>query len=117
MDETWLYHYDPETKQQSMEWGIEAHLAPKNSECKNPLENFSPRFFEIKTTSCSLIIFQGPNYPRGVLLISAGAIEGHFKGKTSREDHQGGLVRARRCPGSSGTCNPEETGLPGLPVS
>jgi histone-lysine N-methyltransferase SETMAR len=21
MDETWLYHYDPETKQQSMEWG------------------------------------------------------------------------------------------------
>jgi len=20
MDETWLYHYDPETKQQSMEW-------------------------------------------------------------------------------------------------
>jgi len=20
MDQTWLYHYDPETKQQSMEW-------------------------------------------------------------------------------------------------
>ena len=20
MDETWLYHYDPETKQESMEW-------------------------------------------------------------------------------------------------
>jgi len=20
LDETWLYHYDPETKQQSMEW-------------------------------------------------------------------------------------------------
>jgi len=27
MDETWLYHYDP---------------AQKNSECKNPLEKFSP---------------------------------------------------------------------------
>ena len=25
--------------------GIAAHLAPKNSECKNPLEKFSPRFF------------------------------------------------------------------------
>jgi len=25
--------------------GIAAHPAPKNSECKNPLENFSPRFF------------------------------------------------------------------------
>jgi len=47
MDETWLYHYDPETKQQSMEWrhsGLPGP-APKNSECKNPLEKFSPRFF------------------------------------------------------------------------
>ena len=61
MDETWLYHYDPETKQQSVEWrhsGIAAHPAPKNSECTNPLEKFSPRFFGIKTASSSLIIFQ-----------------------------------------------------------
>ena len=56
MDEAWSYHYDPETKQQS--GGIAAHLAPQNSECKNPLEKFSPRFFGIKTTSSSLIIFQ-----------------------------------------------------------
>jgi len=34
-----------------------------------------------------------------------------------REGHQGGLVLARQCPGSPGTCNPEETGLPMLPVS
>jgi len=54
---------------------------------------------------------------RGVLLISAGAIGGHFAEKTPREGHQGGLVLARQCPGSPGTCNPEETGLPGLPVS
>ena len=40
----------------------------------------------------SLII--GPNYQRGVLLISAGATEGHFEEKTPREDHQEGLVRA-----------------------
>ena len=33
---------------------------------------------------------KGPNYLRGVLLISSGAIEGHFKGKTQREGHQGG---------------------------
>jgi len=57
MDETWLYHYDPETKQQSS-GGVAAHPAPKNSEGKNPLENFSPRFFEIKAASSSLIIFQ-----------------------------------------------------------
>jgi len=59
MDETWLYHYDPETKQQSMESGsIAAHPAPKNSECKNPLEMYSPRFFGINTTSTTLITSQ-----------------------------------------------------------
>jgi len=31
-----------------------------------------------------------------------------------REGHQGGLVLARQCPGSPSTCNPEQTGLPGL---
>jgi len=34
MDETWLYHYDPETKQQSMEWRHSGSPRPKNSECK-----------------------------------------------------------------------------------
>ena len=60
---------------------------------------------------------KGPNYQRGVLVISAGVIEGYFEGKTPREVHQGGLVLARQCPGSPGTCNPEETGLPGFPMS
>jgi len=40
-----------------------------------------------------------------------------LKVKTPREVHQGGLVLARQCPGSPGTCNPEETGLHGFPVS
>ena len=30
MDETWLYHYDPETKQQSMRWGHRGSPNPKN---------------------------------------------------------------------------------------
>ena len=60
---------------------------------------------------------KGPNYQRRVSLISAGAIEGHSEGKTLLEGHQGGLVLARQRPGSQGTCNPEETGLPGLPMS
>ena len=29
MDETWLYHYDPETKQQSMEWRHSDSPRPK----------------------------------------------------------------------------------------
>jgi len=38
--------------------GIEAQPAPKNPECKIPLENFSPRILGVKTASSSLIIFQ-----------------------------------------------------------
>jgi len=46
--------------QSNNQWsaGIAAHPVPKNSDCKNPLENFSPQFFGIKTASSSLIIFQ-----------------------------------------------------------
>ena len=47
-------------RQSNNQWsgGIAAHPAPKHSECRNPLEKFSPRFFGIKTASSSLIIFQ-----------------------------------------------------------
>jgi len=46
MDETWLYRYDPERKQHSMEWRHSGSPSPKkNSDCKNLLEKFSPRFF------------------------------------------------------------------------
>ena len=47
-------------RQSNNQWNgsIAAHPTPKNSECKNPLEKFSPWFFGIKTASSSLIIFQ-----------------------------------------------------------
>jgi len=38
--------------------GTAAHPASKNSECKNSLENFSPRFLGMKTSFSSLIILQ-----------------------------------------------------------
>ena len=47
-------------RQTNNQWsgGIAAHPAPKYSQCKNPLEIFSPRLFGIKTTSSSLTISQ-----------------------------------------------------------
>jgi len=47
-------------RQSNNQWsgGIVTHAVPKNSECKNPLENFLPWFFGIKMTSSSFIIFQ-----------------------------------------------------------
>jgi len=35
MDETWLYHYDPETKQQSMEWRHSGSPRPKKFRAQN----------------------------------------------------------------------------------
>ena len=47
-------------RQSNNQWigAIAAHHAPNNSECKNPLEKFSPRFFRMKAASSSSIIFQ-----------------------------------------------------------
>jgi len=41
-----------------MEWRYNGSPSPKNSECKNPLDALSPRFFGIKMASSLLIIFQ-----------------------------------------------------------
>jgi len=58
----WVKHcYITMTRRQSNnQWsgGIAAHPALQKTECKNKLENFSLRFFGIKTASSSFIIFQ-----------------------------------------------------------
>ena len=73
MVETWLYHYDPETKQQSMDWRHSGSpRPPKKCECKNPLEKFSPRFFWGSRRSSSLIIFQRTT-------LSTRSISGHLQ--------------------------------------
>jgi len=48
---------------------------------------------------------------------SPGVNGGHLEGKSTGEGYQGGLVLARKSPGSPVTCNPEEPGLPGLTMS
>jgi len=51
-------------------------------------------FLESRWHSRYLIPSKGLNYQHGVLLISAGATEGHFEGKMPWEGQQGGLVLA-----------------------
>ena len=106
-------------RQSNNQWSgsIAAHPATKNSKCKNQLEKFLPHFLASRQHPPHWLSSKGPNYQRRVLLISAGAIEGRFEGKMLREVHQEGLILAWQCPGSPGTSNPEETGLPGLPMS
>jgi len=45
MYETWLYHYDLETKQQSMEWGHCGSPHPKLFRVQKSAGKFSPRLF------------------------------------------------------------------------
>jgi len=99
--------------------GIAAHPAPKYSECKNPLEKFSPQFFGIKTASSSMIIFQRTTLTTQSITHLCWCKWRPFwrKNTAGWEGHQGGLVLAWQCPGSPGACNPEETGLPGLPMT
>jgi len=85
-----MNHYDPEEKQQLVEWRYSSSpRPPKKSECKNPLEKSSHRFFGI--TPPHQLSSKGPNYQRRVLLISAGTTEGHSEGKTPRKFTKGVL--------------------------
>jgi len=106
-------------RQNNNQWSgdIAAHPTPKNSDCKNPLENSRLDFLGSRRHHPHCLSSKWPNYQRGELLISAGVTEGRFEGKKPWESHQVGLVLVRQCPGSSDTCNPEEVGLHGLPVS
>ena len=106
-------------RQSNNQWngGIAAHHVSKNFEWKNPLENFSPRFLGIKTVSSSLIIFQRAKLSTRSITSLCWCNWRTFEEKKPREVHQGCLVLARQCPGSPCTCNPEETGLPWLPLS
>ena len=44
-DETWLYHYDPESKQESMEWKHATSPKTKKFKAKGPPRRLCRRFF------------------------------------------------------------------------
>jgi hypothetical protein len=79
MVKTWLTHYDPETKQQSMVW------QHSDSPCPTP-KTSCLNFLGSKWPPPHWLCSKGQNYQCGVLLISAGAIVGHFEGKTLRAE-------------------------------
>ena len=106
-------------RQSNNQWsgGIATHPAPKIPSAKIRWKSSRLDFLGSRRDPPRWLSSKGSNYHLGVLTISADAFEGYFEGKTPQEGHQGGLVLARQCPGSPGTCNPEETGLRGLPLS
>jgi histone-lysine N-methyltransferase SETMAR len=88
MEETWLYHYETETKQHSMEWRHSGSpRLQKILSAKTRWKILASLFWHPPHWLSS----KGRNYQRGVFLISVGATEGHFEGKTPRKIHQGVL--------------------------
>ena len=101
-----------------MEWRHSGSHRPKNFRVQKFVEKvLASIFFGIKTAFFSLIIFQRVKLTtRSITHIC------WWNWRTSwRKNAAGRSPRwscfARQCPGSPGTCNPEETGLPGLPMS
>jgi len=75
MDETWLYHYDPETKQQWMEWRHSGSSRPKKIPSAKIRWKISRLdFLGSRRRPPHWLSSKGPNYQGGVLLISAGAM-------------------------------------------
>jgi len=105
-------------RQSNNQWSgsIVVHPAQKNSKCKNRLEKFLPQFFGQESIS-SLIIFQRAKLSTQCIIHLCWCNRRKFGMKAPWEGHQGRLVLPGQCPSSPGTCNPEETGLPGLPIS
>jgi len=115
MDETWLYHSDSETKQQSMEWWHSGSPRPKNFRVQKSAGKFLASNF-LDQSGIVLIDY----LPKGQT-IKAGYYSSLLvqlkEKRRPREGHQGSLLLARQCPGPPGTCNPDGPGLPGLPLS
>jgi len=118
MDEIWLYHYDPETKQQSIEWWHSCSSRPKKFRVQKSAGKFLASIFWDQDGI--LLIDYLPKgqtinveYCPSLLVQLKDILKEKRRGKVTK----GGLVLARQCPGSPGTCNPEETGLSGLSVS
>jgi len=118
MDETWLYNYDPETKQQSVEGRHSGSPRPKKFRVQKSagkvlasifwdkdgilLTDYLPKGQTINAENYSSLLVQ---------------LKDILKAKRRRKVTKGVLFLHDNTPGSPGTCNPEETGLPGLPLS
>ena len=102
-------------RQSKNQWsgGIAAQPAPNLPSAKIPWKISRLEILRSRRHPPDWLPSKEPKY----YLISAGAIGGHFKGETPWEFHQCELILARKFPVSPGTFNPEETNLPGLPIS
>jgi len=117
-EETWLYHYDPGTKQQSMEWRHSGSPRPKKFRVQKSAGKFLASIFWDQDGIVPIDYLPkgqtvNAEYYSSLLVQLKDNLKEKCRGKFTKVV----LFLARQTPGSTGTYNPEETGLPGLPVS
>ena len=106
-------------RQSNNHWsgGIAAHPAPKNRSAKIRWKSFRLDFLGINTASSSFIVLQKAKLSTRNITHLCWCNWRTFWRKNAAGSSPRCFVLARQCPGPPGTCNPEETDLPGLPVS
>ena len=82
-----------------------------------PLKNSRLELFGIKTVFSSLIIFQRAKLSKRSITHLCWCNWETIWRKNAAGRSPRGSCSCTKMPGSQGTCNPEETGLPGLPMS
>ena len=119
MDETWLYHYDSETKQQSMEWQHSGSPRTKKFRMQKSAGKFFASIFWCQDSILLIdYLLKGQTinaeyYEYSSLLVQLKDIlKGKRRGKVTK-----GVLFLHTVPAHGCTCNPEETGLPWLPLS
>ena len=118
LEETWLSQYDPATKQQSVEWRHIGSPRPKKFRVrKSAGKVLASILLGIKTASSSLIIFQRTKLSTWSITHLCWCNWRTFWRRNTAGMSPSGSCICTTMPGSPGTCNPEETGLPELPLS
>jgi len=119
-DETWLYRYDPETKQQSMEWRHSGSLRPASQEIPSAkIRRKISRLEFLGSRRHSLhYLPKGQTIQREYYSSLLVQLKDILMGKKNRDKvTKMSLVLTQQSPGSPGTCKPEDNGLTGLPMS
>jgi len=118
MDETRLYHYDPETKQKSMEWRHSGSPRPKKFRVQKSAGKFLASIFWDQDDILFIdYLPKGQTINAEYYLSLLMQMKEILKKKCHGYFTKLGLVLARQFPGSPVNCNPEETCLRGLSIS
>jgi len=111
MDETWLYHYDPETKQQSMEWRHSGSPRPKKFRWKSSRLDFLDQDGILHYLPKGHTV--NAEYYSSLLVQLNDILKEKRRGKVTK----GVLFLHDNAPAHRALASQKETGLSGLPVS